>query len=57
MEKQHLETRKSDIKNRIAVLSGELKPLLARVDNLKERIQFLELDLREILDEQHRKAA
>ena len=57
MDNQHLATRKADIKNRIAVLSEELQPLLARVDNLKERISFLESDLRDILDEQHRKAA
>jgi chromosome segregation ATPase len=51
------EQRKADIKGRIAVLSEELLPLLKRVDNLKERISFLESDLRDILDEQHSKRA
>jgi chromosome segregation ATPase len=47
------EQRKADIKSRIAVLSEELRPLAARVKNLKERIASLELDLRSVLDEQH----
>jgi chromosome segregation ATPase len=47
--------RKADIKSRIKALSEELQPLLARVENSKERIQFLESDLRDILDEQHKR--
>jgi hypothetical protein len=52
-----LEVRKRDIKSRIAVLSEELLPLKARVANLTERLQFLESNLREILDEQRAEAA
>lgn len=46
-----LEQRKTDIKSRIAVLSAELLPALARVENLRERISDLEYDLRDVLDE------
>ncbi len=49
--------RKADIKSRIAALSEELKPLLSRVDSLKERIQFLESDLRDILEAQRAEEA
>jgi predicted nucleic acid-binding Zn-ribbon protein len=49
--------RKADIKSRIAALSEELQPLLARVESLKERIQFLESELRDILEAQRAEEA
>ena len=42
--------RKSDLKNRIAVLSTELTPALAKVENLRSRIVELEDTLRDVLD-------
>jgi hypothetical protein len=51
------EQRKSDLKNRISVLSQELTPLLAKVENLRERISHLESDLADVLDEQHKRTA
>ncbi|MBV9887566.1 MAG: hypothetical protein JO119_13555 [Acidobacteria bacterium] len=42
--------RKKDLKPRIALLSDELKQHKARVENLEERIKFLESDLRDVLD-------
>jgi chromosome segregation ATPase len=46
-----IEERKSDLKNRIAALNAELTPVLAKVQNLQERIAHLESDLGELMDE------
>lgn len=48
--KSELETRKADIKGRINALSEELLPIQKKVDNLRERIAFLESDYRDVLD-------
>jgi predicted nuclease with TOPRIM domain len=45
--------RKKDLKYRISALNQELTPLLAKVENLRERISHLESDLADVLDEQH----
>ena len=50
-----LEQRKADIRKRISDLSAELLPLKSRTKNLEERIAILELDLRDALDEQHKR--
>jgi hypothetical protein len=42
--------RKADLKARMAALRVELQPHEARVENLRERIIFLESDLHEVLD-------
>jgi len=45
--------RNEDLKSRIKALNEELMPLLARVQELRERIAVLEDDRRDVLDKQN----
>jgi len=47
---QELLRRKADIKSRLDSLSSDLKLLLPKVENLRERIAQLEDDYRDVLD-------
>ena len=48
---KQLEQRKADLKARITALSSELHPAVKAVENLRERIDSLETDLRTVLDQ------
>jgi chaperonin cofactor prefoldin len=48
---KELEQRKEDISARLTALGEELKPLLKRVEQLRERIGHLELDRSTVLDQ------
>lgn len=52
---QDLEQRKEDLRSRIKALNEELMPLLARVQQLRERIAVLEDDRSAVLEEQNRR--
>jgi uncharacterized coiled-coil DUF342 family protein len=45
-----LEQRKEDLKSRIKALNEELMPLLARVQELRDRIGILEDDRKDVLE-------
>jgi hypothetical protein len=46
-----LQERKQALKNRIDALSRELQPPLRATENLQQRIDVLETDLRKVMDE------
>jgi len=47
--------RNEDLKSRIKALNEELMPLLARVQQLRDRIAVLEDDRSNVLEEQNRR--
>jgi cell division protein FtsB len=54
-EVQDLQQRKENLTSRIKVLNEELMPLLARVQQLRDRIAVLEDDRSDVLEEQNRR--
>ncbi len=54
-EKEVQDQRNEDLKSRIKALNEELMPLLARVQQLRDRIAVLEDDRSNVLEEQNRR--
>jgi len=50
---KELEQRKQDLKSKIQKLNEDLMPLLARVQQIRDRIAVLEDDRRDVLEEQN----